>query len=168
MADVLQAPQSHGSSTSNHLRHTCDNSRHACRRDCIWLCRMYEKLLASITYHPLMNFLAATGGGSAAAATPSDNAQLISWLSDSTAVCLLFPFCLYSLDLLALSSVPLFLPRPMTSPATVSRHCPCFGYKIKYCLSDGTTTGAICKPWTCTNGNQPQYAIDNGNWCSDS
>lgn len=72
---------------------------------------------------------ATTGGGSAAAATPTSNAQLISWLSDSTA-------------------------RTIVLTST-------FDFTTYY----GTTSGKICKPWTCSPN--PQVAIDSNRWCEN-
>ncbi|KIM22250.1 polysaccharide lyase family 1 protein [Serendipita vermifera MAFF 305830] len=72
---------------------------------------------------------ATTGGGSAAAATPTSNAQLISWLSDSTA-------------------------RTIVLTST-------FDFTSYY----GTTSGKICKPWTCSPN--PQVAIDSNSWCEN-
>ncbi|KAG8840452.1 hypothetical protein FRB91_006073, partial [Serendipita sp. 411] len=70
-----------------------------------------------------------TGGGSAAAATPTSNAQLVSWLSDSTA------------RTIVLTSI--------------------FDFTSYY----GSTSGTICKPWTCTPN--PQVAIDQNSWCEN-
>lgn len=72
---------------------------------------------------------ATTGGGSAAAATPTSTAQLLSWLSDSTA------------RTIVLTSI--------------------FDFTSYY----GSTTGKICKPWTCSPN--PQYAIDSNSWCEN-
>ena len=90
----------------------------------------FASLLAAVTLLPQVLAVgtpfglgsATTGGGSAAAATPTSLAQLTTWLSDITA------------RTIVLDSV------------------------FDFTGTEGTTTGAACKVWTCTPN--PQIAID--------